>query len=57
MRSFLNRKQLSYFILQEIPDLFFNFKCNVQTSHCVLGGSLLYACAKFQSEMISLKTI
>ena len=27
MRSFLNRKRLSYFILQEIPDLFSNLKC------------------------------
>ena len=28
MRSFLNRKRLSYFILQEIPDLFYNLKCS-----------------------------
>ena len=27
MRSFLNRKRLSYFILQDIPDLFSNLKC------------------------------
>ena len=29
---------------------------NVQTCNCILGGDILYACAKFQSEMISLKT-
>ena len=28
MRSFLNRKRLKYFILQEIPDLFSNLKCS-----------------------------
>ena len=28
IRSFLNRKRLSYFILQEIPDLFSNIKCS-----------------------------
>ena len=28
MRSFLSRKRLSYFILQEIPDLFSNLKCS-----------------------------
>ena len=27
---------------------------NVQTCDFILGGDLLYACAKFQSEMISL---
>ena len=26
--EFSNRKQLSYFILQEIPDLFSNLKCS-----------------------------
>ena len=28
MRSFLNRKRLRYFILQEVPDLFSNLKCS-----------------------------
>ena len=54
MRSFQNRKRLSYFILQEIP--YFFPILNVQTCNCILGADILYACAKFQSEMISLKT-
>ena len=29
---------------------------NVQTCNCILGDDILYACAKFQSERISLKT-
>ena len=30
-------------------------RLNVQTCNCILGGDILYACAKFQSEMIALK--
>ena len=29
---------------------------NFQTCNCILGGDILYACAKFQSKLISLKT-
>ena len=39
--NFLNRKRQIYFILQEIPDLFSYHK------YCILGGVLLYVCAKF----------
>ena len=52
MRSFLNRK-LFYFTRDYI--LFFPI-LNVQTCNCILGDDILNACAKFQSEMISLKT-
>ena len=31
-------------------------RLNVQTCNCILGGDIVYACPKFQSEMISLKT-
>ena len=54
MRSFLNRKRLSYFISQDIPDFFPIL--NVQTCKCILSGDILSACAKFQSNLISLKT-
>ena len=54
MRSFLNRKRLSYFILQDVPDLFCP-NLNVQICNCILGGDILSACAKVQSKLISLK--
>ena len=55
MRSFLNRKRLSYFFKKKIFHTYFP-NLNVQTCNCILGGDILYACAKFQSEIISLKT-
>ena len=52
--EFLNKKQLSYIILQEIPDLFSYHKYSI--CKCILCGGLLYACAIFQSKILSLKT-
>ena len=47
--EFLNRKQLSYFISQEIPGLFSYHKYLI--CMCILGGGLLPAWAIFQSKI------
>ena len=48
--EFSKSKTTKFFYFTRVPIL------NVQTCNCILGGDILYACAKFQSEMISLKT-
>ena len=52
MRSFLNKKRPSYFILQDISDLFFNL--TYSNMQLYIGGDILSACAKLISVQIDI---